>query len=246
MDGFVGLGTVMMQASAVALVMLLFGAVTVRIVRGCLDQSLNGGEAIVLVGATLAAGALTVQAWGTAWMVAPPAVGLGLYLTFHVLQSRTERVIERQHWEQAEEKARALLARDPTAVVGYERLATALEHLGELDEALSVARLWHRGWPSDRDAARLVNRLAGPGAERVVAAPAPAAYEVAAPRAEPLDLGGVPLDEYERPAAPTPRTLSDEEQVAAFSAEGARLPPDEELGLMFDPDAEPEDGDSFS
>ncbi len=236
------LGSAMIKVSAVALLSMLFGVVLFRVFGGWfVDQTLSCGEALALVGLTLAALLLTILSWGTLFMGVPGLVGVVSSVAWVRWQRTAERRAEEQHWRDEEERARRLIERDPDATVGYARLAAVLERHGTSEELVIALSEWHHREPWNPEVVHRLNRLRSPDQPRLTVAPNPADRVESRPA---RDLGALELDTLLGNApAPPPKMVSEEELLAAFSSdnEPAQRPPD--LGLAFNPDAEPDDDD---
>jgi len=237
-----GLGGAMIVASTVALISMLFGVVLFRLFHGWfIDQTLSCGETMALAVGTLCALGLTILAWGTPFMLLPALLGLGGTTAWMVAQRVAERRAEAQHWLDEEARARRLIERDSDATVGFDRLATALEHQGRTEEMIIALSEWYHREPWNPEVVMRLNRLRPPGQERLHAAPRPAEPAEAKPA---RDLGAVDLDAMlTRKPVPAPKVVSEAELLAAFSPdnEPATRPPD--LGLAFNPDADPDADD---
>jgi hypothetical protein len=212
---FEGAGGAFITASAVAAVSLVFGAVFYRLLHSWIvDQTSSCAEGLALVGFLLLVMWATIALWGNGAMVLPGLAALVMVRLWCRHVARYEKAGEAEHWVAQEAKGRALLARDPGAVVGYEQLATALERQGRDFEAIEVAAEWLRRCPHDRAARDRLVRLRGLSPTDLPPPPPPPEE----PKAPARDLGGVDLNELlAKPAAAPRREVSEEELLAAFA-----------------------------
>lgn len=181
----------------IAITSLLFGFVLLYLIRIWLvDQTLHGHEALfVVIGLFILLGT-TVSLWGSLWMVLPPLAGAGAVLAFHGTLTARQKQAKADYYAREESRARRIIDRDPTAIVGYERLGELLLEQRRLPEALAVMRQLLARTPNDK---HLVRRIAGLEAELALAP------TVTAPEAPAID----PMLERRQAApqpAPQPRT----------------------------------------
>ncbi len=156
----VDFGRTILMVSTVALLSLPLGFVILRIGNAWfVDQSLDTAEAVILVFAAVAVLGLIVLAWGTVWMVAPPLVGCVACAIFRLAVRKREQAARSSYDSAVEAKALAMLQRDPSAVVAYERLADLYESEGRLSEALAMLEQWRQRDPSATKLPRRIERL---------------------------------------------------------------------------------------
>ncbi|MBI5834083.1 MAG: hypothetical protein HZB16_17450 [Armatimonadetes bacterium] len=238
------LGGAMILVSAVGLLSLAFGVVLFRVFHGWfVDQTVSCGEAMALLAGTLGALTLTILAWGTPFMVVPPLLAASASTAWIRWQRIAERRAEAQHWLEEEARARRLLERDPNAAVGFDRLATALEHQGRTEEMTIALSEWLHREPWNPEVVARLNRLRSPQQERLRPQPKPSEAVEARPA---RDLGAVDLDSLlgHAPVAP-PKMLSEEELLSAFSPDNEPSRREPDVGLAFNPDASESDDPGF-
>ncbi len=102
-----------------------------------------------------------------AWLAGVPLLGLATLLL--IVGWRASRrglvaALERLRWQRVEARARALVLRDPFALVGYEQLAVALERQGRRAEVTPVLERWQARDPDNRVVEQWLARLAEPSA----------------------------------------------------------------------------------
>lgn len=227
----------------VAITSILFGFVLIYLVRVWLvDQTLHGHEAMfVIIGLFILLGT-TISVWGSLWMVLPPLVGAGAVLAFHGTLAARQKQAKADYYTREEGRARRIIDRDPTAIVGYERLSELLLEQRKLPEALEVMRQLLARTPNDK---HLVRRIASLEAELALA---PTVTAPEAPAIDPMLERRQPEPAPTRtPMAPVPAAAIDfttvepepEPEQEAESDEVAAFAPvvEDDSVLAFAPDA---------
>lgn len=222
----------------IAITSLLFGFVLLYLIRIWLvDQTLHGHEALfVVIGLFILLGT-TVSLWGSLWMVLPPLAGAGAVLAFHGTLAARQKQAKADYYAREEGRARRIIDRDPSAIVGYERLGELLLEQRKLPEALAVMRQLLARTPNDK---HLVRRIASLEAELALAP------TVTAPEAPAID----PMLERRQaaPAAPIARapavsaaidftTVEPEPEPEPEPDQPAAAPAEDDSVLAFAPDA---------
>lgn len=153
------LGGAALMMATVALVSLVCGFVLLRIGSAFLvDQTLDGAEAAGLVIVLVAVLALTLKLWGSPLMILPGLIAALVVAVVARASAARDRRAEATHRSAAEDKARAMIERDPTALLAYERLADLLESDGRWAETVEVLEEWHRRAPDDGALSRRLER----------------------------------------------------------------------------------------
>lgn len=234
-------GAFLIPVAVAAMAVVTGGVVLWLIGKWFVDQTLSTAEGCAVLFGVVTLFALTLLL-PVALKLLPPLVGAACFWYGRLWFTVREAQARQEHLEREEQRARALVERDPTAAVGYERLAKVYLELDRPEDALAAWRSYQELVPRDPQAARWIRRLEAQLSERSEPAPPVVPSGVTAAFAPDLVIDA-------DVSSPELEVHREEPEPAAFApSEGTGSPPPGEDRQLeaFAPPEEPAEPDGAS